>query len=51
MAKVLFYRYEEEQEQEELLDKFLEANVDRYKQQDGKATRDVDTDSYILRNG
>ena len=47
MAKALFYRYEEEQEQEELLDKFLEAKVEGYKQQDRKANRDVDTDSYI----
>ena len=47
MANVLFYRYEEEEEQEELLDKFLEAKVERYKQQDRKANRDVDTDSYI----
>ena len=48
MAKVLFYRYEEEEEeQEELLDKFLEAKVERYKQQDRKANMYVDTDSYI----
>ena len=47
MAKVLFYRYEEEQEQEELLDKFLEAKVERYKQQDRKANRDIEDDNYI----
>ena len=47
MANVSFYRYEEEQEQEELLDKLLQRKVARYKQQDRKASRDVDTDSYI----
>ena len=31
MAKVLFYRFEEEEQ--ELLDRFLEAKVERYKQQ------------------
>ena len=29
------------------MDKFLEAKVEMYKQQDRKANRDVDTDSYI----
>ena len=47
MAKVLFYRYEEEQAQEELLDKFLEAKVERYKQQDRKANRGIEDDNYI----
>ena len=38
MAKVLFYRYEEgEEEQKALLDKFQEAKVERYKQEDRKA--------------
>ena len=46
MAKVPFYRYEEEDEQE-LLDKFLEAKVERYKQQDRKANRDIEDDNYI----
>ena len=46
MAHVIFYRYEEEQEQVELLDKSLERKAERYKQQDRKASRDVDTDSY-----
>ena len=44
---MIFYRYGEEQEQEELLDEYLEAKVERYKQQDRKANRDMDTDSYI----
>ena len=42
----MFYNYQEEQEQEqeELLDKF---QVERYKQQDKKANREIETDSYI----
>ena len=32
IGKVMFYNYEEDQEQEELLDKLLEAKVERYKQ-------------------
>ena len=47
MANVLFYRYEEEEEQEELLDNFLEAKVERYKRQDRKANRDIEDDTYI----
>ena len=46
MTKVLFYRYEEE-EQEELLDKLLEARVERYKEQDRKANRDIEDDNCI----
>ena len=45
MAKVTFYDYQEEQEQEELLDKFLEAKVERYKPQDRKANRDIEDDN------
>ena len=47
MPNVLFYRYEEDQEQEELLDQLLEAKVERYKQQDRKANRDIENDNYI----
>ena len=47
MAKVLFYRDEEEQEQEEVLGKFLEAKVERYKQQDREANRDIEDDDSI----
>ena len=47
MAKVLFYRYEEEEEQEGLLDKFLEAKVERYKHQDREANRDIENDNDI----
>ena len=47
MAKVLFYRYEEEQEQEEPLDKFLEAKVERYKQQGRTANKDIEDDNCI----
>ena len=31
MGKVIFYRYQEEQEKEELLNKYLEGKVQRYK--------------------
>ena len=47
MAKVLFHRYEEQEEQEEVLDKFLEAKVERYKQQDRKANRVIEDDDSI----
>ena len=47
MANVLFYRYEEDQEQDELLDKLLEAKVEWYKQQDRKANREIEDDNYI----
>ena len=47
MAKVLFYPYEEEEEQEERLETFLEAKVERYKQQDRKANSEREDDNYI----
>ena len=47
MGKVIFYSYQEVQEKEELLDKYLQGKVERYKQQDKKADRDIHTDSYI----
>ena len=47
LAKVFFYDYDEEQEDEELIDRYLTRKVEGYLRQDRKANRDVDTNSYI----
>ena len=46
MSYVIVSRYAEEQEKDELLDRYLEGKVERYKQQDRK--RNSDTYSYII---